>query len=75
MWYVRAYAPTNSETRQGDITNKNEFYEQLDDLVSNLPIHDVLIVIGDMNAQVGNDVRTRKPVLGKHAEGTPNTVV
>ena len=26
------------------------------------------IVTGDMNAQVGNDVRTWKPILGKHAE-------
>ena len=43
--------------------------EQLDDLVPNIPKHDMQTVIGDMNAQVGRDTGTLKPVLGKHAEG------
>ena len=69
---VICYAPTNCETRPDDVANKNAFYDQLDDLLSSIPKHDIQIVIGDMNAQVGNDTSTWKPVLGRHAEGALN---
>ena len=62
---VVCYAPTNYESRPDDIANKNSFYEQLDDLVSNVLMHDMQIVIGDMNAQLRSDTSTWKPVLGK----------
>ena len=65
---VVCYAPTNCETRPDDVANKNAFYEQLDDVVSNIPKHDMQIIIGDMNAEVGNDTSTWKPALGMHAE-------
>ena len=47
------------------------FYDQLDDLLSSIPKHttfSIQLVIGDMNAQVGNDTTTWKPALGGHAE-------
>jgi len=69
---VVCYAPTNSESRPDDISNKNAFYNQLDDLVSSIPKHDIQIVIGDLNAQVGNDTSSWKSVLGGHAEGALN---
>ncbi|XP_072015023.1 uncharacterized protein [Amphiura filiformis] len=64
---VVCYAPTNSETRPGDTANKDAFYNQLDDVVSNIPKHDIQLVVGDMNAQLGDDVNTWKPALGCHA--------
>ena len=36
-------------------TTKNAFYDQLDNLVSGIPKHDVQIISGDMNAQAGYD--------------------
>ncbi|XP_072033210.1 uncharacterized protein [Amphiura filiformis] len=63
---VVCYAPTNSETRPGDTANKDAFYNQLDDVVSNIPKHDIQLVVGDMNAQLGDDVNTWKPALGCH---------
>ena len=69
---VICYAPTNSETCPDDVTNRNAFYDQVDDLLSSIPKHDIQIVFGDMNAQVGNDTSTWKPVLGRHAEGALN---
>ena len=69
---VVCYAPTNSETRPDDIPNKDAFYEQLDDVVASIPKHDIQIIIGDFNAQLGNDTDTWKPELGKHAEGDLN---
>ena len=69
---IVCYAPTNSETRSDDVANKDAFYNQLDDLTSGIPKHDVQIVIGDMNAQLGNNTDTWSPVLGNHAEGDLN---
>ena len=70
---IVCYAPTNSETRSDDVANKNAFYNQLDDLTSNIPKHDVHIVKGNiMNAQLGNDTSSWSPVFGNHAEGDLN---
>ena len=69
---IVCYAPTNNETRSGDVANKDAFYHQLDDLTSGIPKHDVQIIIGDINAQIGNDTSTWKLVLGSHAEGDLN---
>ena len=69
---IVCYAPTNSETRVDDVADKDAFYNQLDDLASNIPKHDVQIIIGDRNAQLGSDIDTWHPALGKHAEGYLN---
>ena len=66
------YAPTNSESRQNDIADKDNFYNQHDDTVSAIPKHDMQIINGDFNTQLGNDSDTWKPALRKHAEGELN---
>ena len=43
---------------------KDAFYEQLDQTYNSCPKHDVKIVIGDLNAQVGQEEEFR-PVIGK----------
>ena len=44
--------------------NKEEFYAQLEREYDRYPNHDVRIVIGDLNAQVGQEVEYR-PVIGR----------
>ena len=51
------------------MTEKDSFYEQQQDLVVNIPHHDIIIVMGDMNAQVGGDWSGFEHVLGPHAFG------
>ena len=47
---IVCYAPTNiSETRSDDVTSKDEFYNQLDDLTPSIPKHDVQISNRNMN--------------------------
>ena len=46
MSIIQGYAPTND----GDVENKNIFYEQLQAELEEIPRHDVIIVMGDMNA-------------------------
>ena len=47
---IVCYAPTNTS----DEENKGEFYEQLQTAVSEVPAHDKLLVIGDMNGRKNN---------------------
>ena len=48
---IVAYVPTNSATTE----EKDTFYNTLDDILTKTPSHDLKIVIGDFNAQVGDD--------------------
>ncbi|KXJ70170.1 hypothetical protein RP20_CCG024568 [Aedes albopictus] len=50
---INVYAPTNEKT--DDV--KDAFYECLDKTYGECPKHDVKIVIGDANAQVGREDR------------------
>ena len=48
---IQVYAPTNAASDQ----EKNEFYEQLQDILDAAPEHDLKIIMGDFNAQIGKD--------------------
>uniref|UniRef100_A0A914UT50 Craniofacial development protein 2-like n=1 Tax=Plectus sambesii TaxID=2011161 RepID=A0A914UT50_9BILA len=45
---------------------KDAFYEQLNDILADIPKHDVLIFMGDMNAKIGSDRRGWDNVIGPH---------
>ena len=51
---------------------KNDFYESLQSAVE--AVHDVLLVIGDLNAPVGNNNTGRERVVGRHGTGTMNNI-
>ncbi|XP_039297385.1 craniofacial development protein 2-like [Nilaparvata lugens] len=48
---VSVYAPTE----EGDENEKDSFYEALERECRMVPKHDMLIVIGDLNAQIGKE--------------------
>ena len=48
---IQCYAPTNDS--EDDM--KEEWYDQLQAAVSKVPQHDVLLIMGDMNAKTGSD--------------------
>lgn len=68
MTIIQCYAPTND----ADDDIKTTFYEKLQSIVSKTPRHDILIVLGDMNAKVGDDNRERERIMGKHGHGSMN---
>ena len=68
MSIIQCYAPTND----GDEEDKNLFYEQLQAELEEIPRHDVIIVMGDMNAKVGNDNLGVERTMGRHGCGTIN---
>ena len=61
---VQVYAPTNDSNREVKV----EFFARLQETVGSVARGDVLIVMGDLNARVGNDTEVWEEILGKHGE-------
>ena len=62
---VFVYAPTENANDE----DKDQFYEALQSTVEGIPKHDVLLLMGDMNARVGSNNKDRERVMGHHGEG------
>lgn len=66
---IEAYAPTET----GEEDEKDKFYEDLQELMDKTPRHDLIMVLGDFNAKVGNRSEIWGKTLGKHGvEGEEN---
>ena len=65
---IQAYAPTSN----AEETELERFYEDLQDLLELIPKKDVLFIIGDWNAKVGN--QETPGVTGKFGLGVRNEV-
>ena len=62
------YAPTNEAKEEG----KDNFCEQLQSVKDSIHKHDQLIVMGDLNAKVGEDNEGCENIMGKHGLGVRN---
>lgn len=67
--FIQCYAPT--EVAQ--VEEKQQFYEQLNRIVNNLPKGDIIIIMGDMNAKIGSDNSNLEDIMGKHGLGEMNS--
>ncbi len=65
---IKCYAPTNDS----DDKAKDKFYDQLQAELNNTPGHDMKIVMGDMNAKVGNDDTGYDRAMGRQGCGVMN---
>ena len=65
---IQCYAPTNT----ANANDKEEFYDQLQATINRVPKTDLKIVMGDINAKVGEDNPERELIMGKHGVGELN---
>ncbi|XP_028654659.1 craniofacial development protein 2-like [Erpetoichthys calabaricus] len=63
---IQIYAPT----KESDEAAKAAFYDQLQDELTTVPRHDLLLVIGDFNAQLNGDCSGFEVTMGPHGSGT-----
>ena len=57
---IQAYAPMNDAMDE----EKDEFYNQLQDTISSCNRHDMILVMGDLKAKIGNNKTNREEVMG-----------
>ena len=66
---MSVYAPT----LLADISVKEQFYGELEQLLRHVSPSDKLLVLGDFNARVGREHQLWPSVMGKHSHGVTNT--
>jgi endonuclease/exonuclease/phosphatase family metal-dependent hydrolase len=67
---VQCYAPTNAAT----IEEKEVFYGLLEATLHHVKQSDIVILLDDFNAKIGNDNLGLKNVMDKHGQGTRNEI-
>ena len=59
---TQVYAPIE----EFDYADKGTFYGQLQDVMNDIPNHDVMLLIGDMNAKINSRRHCLEHVIGQH---------
>ena len=59
---VTVYAPTEDASED----DKDEFYQHCQEVLSNIPSHDIVVLMGDFNAQISSDRRGIETVVGPY---------
>ena len=65
---ISAYAPTLTSPDNA----KEQFYQQLSEVLQSTPKNDKIVLLGDFNARVGKDNSSWESVLGPHGVGKVN---
>lgn len=68
MPIIQCYAPTE----QADAEVKNNFDNQLRDVLKNTKKGDIRILLGEFNAKIGNNNRNREVAMDTHGIGNMN---
>ena len=69
MSLIAVYAPTNVP---GNEEETEAFYQSLQSVVEQVPVRDMLLILGDFNARVGNDMSAWRGTLGRFGPAEQN---
>ena len=69
MSLIAVYAPTNVP---GNEEETETFYQSLQSVVEQVPVRDMLLIMGDFNARVGNDMSAWRGTLGRFGPAEQN---
>ena len=58
---IQVYSPTNEATED----EKDDFYNQLQDVITTCNRYDVIVLMGDLNSKIRKDNNSREEVIGK----------
>lgn len=65
---IQVYAPTSASTEE----EIDEFYNDIEKVIKDIPKKDLMILTGDWNAKVGNDNTGWEEVMGRYGYGDKN---
>ena len=65
---IQVYAPHNEKLDE----EKDQFYQELQEVIDGCNKNDIIIVMGDLNAKVGEDNQGYKRAMGTHGMGIQN---
>ena len=68
MNLIQCYAPTNDSEDH----TKEEFYSRLQSIIQGFPRRDITLLIGDLNAKVGEDNTGYEEIMGREGLGEMN---
>ena len=68
---ISAYAP-HTQIVEKNQEIQEEFYENLDQIISQVSNQNILIICGDMNAKTGSEHKNHPDVVGKFGKGEAN---
>ena len=66
-WFNVTLIAVHAPTEVSDEERKDQWYGELQDVLNRVPGHDMLIILGDMNAQVGKELAAFRGAIGNHS--------
>ena len=60
---IALYAPTEDSNEE----NKDQWYDEVQEVLNKVPGHDMLVILGDLNAKVGRETAAFNGILGEHS--------
>ena len=69
--HLHLYAPTETSSNKNS-EERNNYYQELEDIIRSVPLSNMLIICGDMNAKTGSGHQLYPCVIGKYGKCQAN---
>ena len=66
-WFKVTMIVLHAPTEDSEEEVKDQWYDEVQEVLNKVPGHDMLIVLGDMNAKVGKEVAAFRGTIGAHS--------